>query len=194
MHDDLLLASGRLYSCLRCHELVVVCRKCDRGNLYCFGGCSQIRRMESKRRASRNYQSSIKGKLKHAECEARRRARKKVTDQGSHETEDRDSLVIGDRTEPEVECLATEELGTVDSPISGEAKAVEPGEAVKVIQEMQYCRCCGSCCGTFLRLEPWQGGRYFKRARGLRHDNSRRHRGRDSPSALRREVEKEHNS
>ena len=55
----------------------MICRACDRNNIYCFGECSGIRRCESKRRASSNYQKTFKGRVKHADCEARRRARKR---------------------------------------------------------------------------------------------------------------------
>src|SRR5271155_2761536 len=90
-----LVESGRLYSCVRCHELVVICRACDRGNIYCFGECSRIRRMESKRRANKNYRLSLKGKLNHMDSEARRRARRKeeMGDHGPQEQQGGVSLV-----------------------------------------------------------------------------------------------------
>ena len=77
--------SYRLYSCRRCARQVRICRRCDRGNRYCAEGCAQIRRRESRCRASERYQQSYRGALKHA---ARQRAwrwreQQKVTHQGS---------------------------------------------------------------------------------------------------------------
>ena len=77
--------SYRLYSCRRCAKQVHICGGCDRGNRYCAQGCAQIRRRESRCRASRRYQQSYRGALKHA---ARQRAwrvrqQQKVTHQGS---------------------------------------------------------------------------------------------------------------
>jgi len=75
----------RLYSCRRCAKQVRICGGCDRGNRYCAEGCAQIRRRESRCRASERYQQSYRGALKHA---ARQRAwrwreQQKVTHQGS---------------------------------------------------------------------------------------------------------------
>ena len=77
--------SYRLYSCRRCARQVRICGGCDRGNRYCAEGCAQIRRRESRCRASERYQQSYRGALKHA---ARQRAwrwrqQQKVTHQGS---------------------------------------------------------------------------------------------------------------
>jgi hypothetical protein len=58
---------------------------------------------------------------------------------------------------------------------------------------MVRCHGCGQWCGPFARLEPWQGGRHFKR-KGKKGGNFKRNRGRDSPTLLRREMAEEHNS
>lgn len=77
--------SYRLYSCRRCAKQVRICGGCDRGNRYCAEGCAQIRRRESRCRASRRYQQSYRGGLKHAARQRawRRRQPQKVTHQGS---------------------------------------------------------------------------------------------------------------
>lgn len=77
--------SYRLYNCMRCARQVRICGPCDRGNRYCAEDCAQIRRRESRCRASARYQQSYCGALKHA---ARQRAwrcreQQKVTHQGS---------------------------------------------------------------------------------------------------------------
>ena len=77
--------SYRLYSCRCCAKQVRICGRCDRGNRYCAEGCAQIRRRESRCRASDRYQQSYRGALKHAARQRawRRRERQKVTHQGS---------------------------------------------------------------------------------------------------------------
>jgi len=77
--------SYRLYSCRRCARQVRICRRCDRGNRYCADGCAQIRRRESRCRASERYQQSYHGGLKHAarQRDWRQRQQQKVTHQGS---------------------------------------------------------------------------------------------------------------
>ena len=78
-------ASQRLYNCARCRQQVQICRRCDRGNLYCAGGCAALRRRESLRRAGRRYQLSFRGACRHAARQRAWRARQtnKVTHQGS---------------------------------------------------------------------------------------------------------------
>ena len=77
--------SYRLYSCRRCARQVSICGPCDRGNRYCAEGCARIRRRESRWRASRRYQQSYRGALKHAARQRawRRGRQQKVTHQGS---------------------------------------------------------------------------------------------------------------
>ena len=77
--------SYRLYNCVRCAKQVRICRKCDRGNIYCADSCAQISRREAQRRAGRDYQLSPRGACNHGARQARLRARhaNKVTHQGS---------------------------------------------------------------------------------------------------------------
>jgi len=76
-------ASARFFLCAACRIPVLVCSGCDRGQIYCAGGCSQRRRRQSQREAGRRYQSSRRGRLAHAERSRRYRARHKiVTHQG----------------------------------------------------------------------------------------------------------------
>jgi len=46
---------ARLYQCARCHHQVVICSECDRGNLYCAGGCARAARTGSLRAAGRRF-------------------------------------------------------------------------------------------------------------------------------------------
>jgi len=77
-------SSFRLFSCARCHKQVLICSKCDYGNIYCSKSCALERRRESNRQASRRYQSRPPGARNHARRQGAYRARqKKVTHQGS---------------------------------------------------------------------------------------------------------------
>lgn len=78
----------RLYVCARCGEQVHICRRCDRGQVYCAGECAAIRRHDSRKRAGARYQTSHHGAMQHAARQRQWRARKrhtaqKVTHQGS---------------------------------------------------------------------------------------------------------------
>jgi len=76
--------SFRLFNCARCHKQVLICSKCDRGNIYCSRTCSTESRRESIREANRHYQRSPHGARNHARRQMAYRARqKKVTHQGS---------------------------------------------------------------------------------------------------------------
>jgi hypothetical protein len=80
--------TARFFSCFCCHQQVVICSHCDRGNLYCGAMCSQRTRILNHRIANQTYQQSLKGRLKHAQRQQRYRAQKittskKVTDRGS---------------------------------------------------------------------------------------------------------------
>lgn len=86
-------STARLVHCARCRRQVVICRRCDRGHIYCGRRCSQPARRESLRAAGRRYQGSRAGRLKHAERQRRYRShREKVTHQGSPAVPSHDSL------------------------------------------------------------------------------------------------------
>lgn len=73
----------RLFLCSRCRVQVLVCRRCDRGQIYCFGACAQEARRERRREARRRYQATDRGRAMHAERNRRYRARRRcVTDHG----------------------------------------------------------------------------------------------------------------
>ncbi len=56
----------RVYACRRCSMGVQVCSGCDRGQVYCAAGCSQLSRRDSVRRAGARYQRSRRGAHRHA--------------------------------------------------------------------------------------------------------------------------------
>ena len=90
--------SARLYLCARCHEQVIICSHCDRGNPYCSKQCSVQSRQEKQRQASARYQSKFKGRQANArrQQQFRQRHAKKVTHQASSDLSDYDLLL----TEP----------------------------------------------------------------------------------------------
>jgi len=76
--------TGRLYVCARCRAQVIVCRRCDRGQIYCGRDCSLASRRASQREAGRRYQRSRRGRSAHAARMRRfRDKRNKVTHHGS---------------------------------------------------------------------------------------------------------------
>jgi len=76
--------AARLYNCARCSAQTIICRCCDRGNVYCKQ-CALPARQEARRRASARYQKTRQGQLAHAARQRRYRERQteKVTHNGS---------------------------------------------------------------------------------------------------------------
>jgi hypothetical protein len=73
----------RFFLCLRCREQVVICSRCDRGQVYCGRECASEVRRSRQREARRRYQASERGRQMHADRSRRYRARgRRVTDQG----------------------------------------------------------------------------------------------------------------
>lgn len=86
-------ATCRLFLCARCRKQVRICRRCDRGQIYCPDGCAKIARRHSLREAGRRYQQSRQGRFKQAERIRRFRLRKQnVTHQGSESVAEHDLL------------------------------------------------------------------------------------------------------
>jgi hypothetical protein len=123
--------SARIYNCAGCRCQVVICRHCDRGNIYCGPQCSQPARRQSQRAAGRRYQSSRRGRFRHA---ARQRCyrfrRRKVTHQGS-----------------------------IDSPadvlLSAESRVVaaHSGATPLTVAQGLHCHMCKRLCSPFVRLD-----------------------------------------
>lgn len=81
----------RLFLCALCYKQVIICTRCDRGNIYCGSSCAGIARKKSLRKAGTRYQRSIKGRLNHAirqrhYTQRLREFENKMTHQGSLET------------------------------------------------------------------------------------------------------------
>ena len=100
--------SARLYHCARCHRQVMICRYCDRGNIYCGGLCASEARKESLRRSSASYQSTRRGLTANARRQKRfrQRQREKVTHHGSTPSTADDLLPVEPEKHPR--CHAVE--------------------------------------------------------------------------------------
>lgn len=138
--------SARTFVCLRCHERVFICTHCDRGQIYCVGGCAQTARRVAQREAGRRYQRSRDGRFAHAERNKRYRARRKiVTHQGSPPTPS-DGLVEPDRT------------------------VVASGPRLPTsVDEAFHCHWCGRPCSAFVRQRALRNRRRVPRGQS-RHD------------------------
>jgi hypothetical protein len=76
--------SGRLFVCVGCRCQVIVCSCCDRGQIYCDGGCASRARHQTLRAAGRRYEKTQRARQMHAARMGRWRARQeKVTHHGS---------------------------------------------------------------------------------------------------------------
>ena len=67
---------GRLFNCAHCDRQVVLCPRCDHGNIYCSLGCSETARRQAQRCAGQRYQGSSRGRRKHAQRQQRYRRRR----------------------------------------------------------------------------------------------------------------------
>jgi hypothetical protein len=92
--------SARLYHCSRCRRRVIICRACDRGQIYCPGPCAGLARATSLRAAAQRYRQTRQGKLKQALRQQRYRQRQrqrqsqKVTHHRSQETPAHDLVIL----------------------------------------------------------------------------------------------------
>ena len=123
--------SARLYNCVRCHQQVIICSHCDRGNIYCADGCAQKAREEKQKSASRRYQDSTRGRHCHAnrQRQYRQRQREKVTHQCSSQLSAYDLLL----SEPKVLVRAVDLFHTAE-------------------KSHHICHFCGRDCGNRLRF------------------------------------------
>ena len=131
---------ARMFVCARCGGLVIICSRCDRGQIYCVGDCAHLARRAAQRAAGRRYQLSRPGRLSHAERARRYRARQKnVTHHGSP------SAAAHDRVATGLAMTANDAVSPSDKPGAGEWR----------------CHWCDCRCPPVLRLR-------FLRCHGLR--------------------------
>lgn len=132
-------STSRLYHCTYCHDRVVICSRCDRGNIYC-PECSNIAPKESKKRSAKRYQSSRKGRLKNAERQRRFREKKRLTLE-IKKPSDKKVTHQGSPPESTNVSLPSEQLQRQDN-----QKTV-----IRSAKEGIYCLFCGYECSNYLR-------------------------------------------
>jgi len=132
---------GRLFLCARCRAQVLICRSCDRGQIYCNEGCAREARGERQREAGRRYQTSGRGRAAHASRARRYRARRKsVTHHGP--------LLQSGRDDP-----------APSTPPAAESQPSSPRNLS--MRPSFFCQWCECGCSQFVRQE------FLRRRRGL---------------------------
>ena len=121
---------ARFYLCARCRAQVLICRRCDRGNIYCSSSCSATARQTALRTAGQRYQASRTGRFKHAERTRRYRERHtNVTHQGSMPPAP-DALLVANSVSAQKPDIADRSPPT---------------------HRMSHCHFCGCRCPEFVR-------------------------------------------
>jgi len=153
------IESYRLFNCNRCHVQVHICRRCDRGNIYCRP-CAPEARKESVRRAGAEYQRKERGRENHA-----------ARQQRYLDNKERDHAVEQHR------CVDCKEMTHQGSPVADEtpqlpapqpevpATSVLRRENANVQHQLQLsneeteesdvvlCDFCGQFCAPYARLD-----------------------------------------
>jgi hypothetical protein len=121
--------TARVFNCMRCQQQKIICRCCDRGNLYCGKKCSQTSRQTSFCTASKRYQNSQKGRLQHIKRQRHyRQCLKETATCVTHH---------GSKLFSPSDLLPTERRNPVD---------LTPATEDDIL-----CHYCGRCCSGFLR-------------------------------------------
>jgi hypothetical protein len=68
----------RICKLLTCQKIFYICRRCDRGQVYCSPQCRGAARKEQHRKAAAKYQATRKGRRRHADRERARRERRRA--------------------------------------------------------------------------------------------------------------------
>lgn len=145
--------SARFFLCARCREQVVLCRGCDRGQIYCGPACSQQSRIERQREARRRYANTPAGRHNNAQGQARRRAR--LRDQKSLDTK-----------------IVTDQGSAPDAP----ADTLERDRSGCINQSLEHqpttmhCHFCGQCCDPLLRSDFLPPDQRHRRYANTQHD------------------------
>jgi hypothetical protein len=143
--------SCRMFLCGCCRSQVLVCRFCDRGQIYCIKTCAQKVRADRQRVARRRYQATPRGRAMHAERNRRYRDRMRcVTDHG----------------------LSNEPEGQPSPNLDGGATLSQPAPSRKSAGRL----CCHNCersASAFLRRSPLRTRRHRESKRQIGSSASR---------------------
>ena len=128
----------RLYHCRRCAVQISICTRCDHGNVYCRGECTQLARRESLRRAGARYQRTFRGASRHAARQ--RRYRERCAEVTHHRYPSAASAC---------NVSATRDSEPID---------VEPGGPHELPLRVSptCCTFCGRQLPAFARVSPWR--------------------------------------
>ena len=152
--------SIRRLLCAGCRAVAYLCTACDRGQRYCSDVCAHAARRRAQRESDRRYQSSERGRLKHAERARRYRERRRsVTEQGAVSS-------------PEQDLPGTSTPSTVSPPGSAEETAtMRAREAIsdeKAHVGKVSCQFCRRWCDPWIRHAPLRRRRSGARRRSRR--------------------------
>ena len=155
----------RRFLCAGCRVAAYVCTACDRGQRYCSDGCALAARRRSQRESDRRYQSSERGRLRHAERARRyREQRRSVTEQGPVSS-------------PEQDLRSTSAPSTVSPPLSADETATTRArEAIsdeKAHVGQVSCQSCRRWCDQWIRHAPLRRRRSGARRRSRRRRSVR---------------------
>lgn len=138
--------SLRSYYCRRCTSRVSICQRCDRGNIYCAGPCSDLARRESQRESERRYRNSPIGRRNSAQRQQRYRDRQRdcVTHQGSP--------MQGDAARKEL-CSTAKEQSPHESGVNALPHEPAPLFAAQDTALEFRCTFCNLYSSPFLRMD-----------------------------------------
>lgn len=88
-------ALSRTFHCACCEQPVCICRRCDRGQIYCGPACRREAQQKASRQTSQKYQQTRRGKQHHAARQQRYKKKKtqKMTHEGSIDKQGCDLLI-----------------------------------------------------------------------------------------------------
>ena len=166
--SEAVAAPARFFLCARCRERVLICSCCDRGQVYCAGGCAQAARRQAQRAAGARYQASRRGRLAHALRARRYRRRRRVAPVSQQEEamlEHRRQKIVthqGSPSAPPDDLLCLDQAAAKGPPSTGDFPKLPPWR----------CCWCGSRCPDFVRQDFLRRRRWFRTAaRGPEHDD-----------------------
>jgi hypothetical protein len=137
--------SCRMFLCGCCRSQVLVCRWCDRGQIYCIESCAQRARRDRQREARRRYQASPRGRAMHAERNRRYRARmRSVTDHGPPKEPEGGPSLKWDVSE-----------------------ALSQPPSSRMSQGLRFCHNCGRSTSAFLRRTTLRARRHRRNQRQI---------------------------
>jgi hypothetical protein len=143
---------------VHCRAVAYLCTACDRGQRYWSDVCAHAARRRAQRESDRRYQSSERGRLKHAErARQYRERRRSVTEQG---------LV----SSPEQDLWSTSAPSTVSPPLSADETATTRAREATSDEKAHVgkfsCQFCRRWCDPWIRHAPLRRRRTAPRRAG----------------------------